>query len=643
MSLHLHVLDFGSVKFPKEVSVLGLVEHSFPQKKQQLAGAFINGSKEISDVRTLLKHKDKVKLVFIPSKEALPVIRHSGAHVMAQAVQELWPNDIQVTIGPVIENGFYYDFGSSRVFQPEDLRLIEKRMKEIIKKKLEVTKEIWTKEKAISVFKEMGEMYKVEIIKDLNEEQVSIYRQGDWFDLCRGPHVKNLSQIGAIKILHQSAAYWRGDEKKASLQRIYGTAFHSKEELEQHLHDLEEAGKRDHRKLGRQMNLFHFSDLSPGSPFFTGAGAFIYNELKDFLKQMYKKYSYEEVITPQIFSGELFDRSGHKQYFLDNMYPVSVDQREFFLKPMNCPSHCLLYSFKKFSYRNLPWRIADFGRLHRKERKGTLHGITRVTSLCQDDAHIFCTQDQLKAEMKNILHMFTEVYETLGLTDYKLGFSTRPENAMGERNVWEKAEQSLRFVLEESKIPFEVYEGEGAFYGPKLDVIFVDSMRRNWQLGTLQCDFNMPLAFGLKYVDKDNREKTPILLHRAILGSLERFMGVYLEHREGYLPFWLSPVQALLINISKDQESYVKELEEQMKSSGIRVESDLRGEKLGYKIREARLRKIPCMVIVGAKEMKSGVLALRLQGKKDVELSKDSFIERMKMMIQSKNPNLLLE
>ena len=637
MSIRLYLPDSGPIDVSEKLTVIELAQKVFSKKSSQVVGAFINKSRDISDLRTFLNDGDHVKMVFLPSAESLEVIRHSAAHVMAQAVQELWP-DVKVTIGPVIENGFYYDFDSSRPFHPEDLEKIENKMKEIISRNLEVKKEVWSKEKAISTFKKMKEDYKVEIIEELNEPEVSVYRQGEWLDLCRGPHVSYLSQIGSIKVLHQSGAYWRGDENKNQLQRIYGTAFHTEKELRKHLRNLEEAAKRDHRKLGKEMGLFYFSDLATGHPFFTGAGTVLYNELKNFLKKMYFQFGYEEVITPQIFSSELFTRSGHKQHFMDNMYTVPIDEeRESFIKPMNCPGHCVLYSFQKRSYRDLPWRVADFGRLHRREKKGVLHGLTRVNSMCQDDAHVFCTKEQLDQEIENLLKMFQEVYSRLGLKEYKVALSTRPVDSMGDDEIWNKAEQTLSSALEKLNIPFEVHPGEGAFYGPKLDLLFVDAMNRSWQLGTLQCDFNMPKAFNLKYVDSDNKEKTPILLHRAILGSLERFIGVYLEHTGGHLPLWLSPVQVLLINISQDQEQYVKECADKIKSLGLRVEMDIRSEKLGYKIREARLRRIPCMAVVGDREMQSHSLSVRLRDGKSISLKTDTFIEKIVKMIEEQS------
>ena len=648
--MRLHLSDFGTIDLPEGATVYQVIEKCSPQKAPLCVGAFINKNPEVSDLRTPLKEGDKVDMVFIPSKEALEVIRHSSAHVMAQAVQELWP-EVKVTIGPVIENGFYYDFDSPKPFLLEDLKQIEVRMKEILKQKLQVKKEVWPKPQAIDFFKSINEHYKAEIIEEIEEQEVSIYKQGDWLDLCKGPHVQNLSQIGAIKILHQSGAYWRGDENKAQLQRIYGTAFHTEKDLKKHLKNLEEAEKRDHRKLGKEMGLFYFSELSPGMPFFTGKGAIIYQELKNLLKQKYVDYGYEEVITPQVFHSKLFEQSGHVEHFSENMYPVLQRPVQLkqdsssalsYLKPMNCPGHCVLYTFQKKSYRDLPYRIADFGRLHRREKKGVLHGLTRVSAFCQDDAHVFCTPEQIEAEIKSLLKMFQDVYALLGLKEYKILLSTRPKNFMGEVALWDQAETALEKALKSQQIPFQIQAGEGAFYGPKLDMMFVDAMQRRWQLGTLQCDFNMPRAFHLKYTDKDNQEKTPVLLHRAILGSLERFMGVYLEHRAGFMPLWLAPVQLLLLNISKDQEDYVRACTQKAKALGLRVVEDLRAEKLGYKIREARMRRVPLMAVAGDREKQAHCLAFRSREGKHQVLPVPEGLEKVLKIVQEQALDLSL-
>ncbi len=642
MSVCVQLSSADLIRSPKKCSVWELAEQLFPQKADQIVGAFINNQADLLDLRSGLEKGDRVQFVWIPSEEALPVIRHSAAHVMAQAVQELWP-DVKVTIGPVIENGFYYDFDSPRAFRPQDLQKIEEKMRAIIRTDCAVTKEVWTKSEAISFFKKMNEPYKVEIINELQDIPISVYRQGEWLDLCKGPHVKKLSQIGAIKVLSQSGAYWRGDENKKQLQRIYGTASHSEKQLKSDLKNIQSAELYDHRLLGKAMDLFYFSDLSPGSPFFTARGTIIYNELKNFLKELYIKYHYQEVITPQMFEGRLFECSGHKEHFAENMYPVLNESyknqnsdREFFLKPMNCPGHCLLYRVKKHSYRELPWKVADFGRLHRKEKRGALHGLTRVNSLCQDDAHVFCTPEQLQTEITLCLNMFQEVYHQLGLTIDQIFLSTRPKKSMGGDAVWQKAQKALTNALSISGLSFKIQEGEGAFYGPKLDWQIKDAMRRPWQLGTLQCDFNMPQAFKLRYTDKDNQEKTPILLHRAILGSLERFIGVYLEHTKGYLPLWLSPVSVLIVNISKDQEDYAKELEHSMMQLNLRVRSDLRSEKLGYKIRESRLHRQPCVVVVGNKEKQSSTLSVRLPNGTMCPMPKKDFIDQIKQIVHKK-------
>ncbi len=654
--MRIHISDLGYKELTARTTVQEVAKKFFSQKSPLCVGAFVNESPGVSDLRTPLKDGDSLDMVFLPSDSALEVVRHSSAHVMAQAVQELWP-EVQVTIGPVIENGFYYDFASPKPFLPEDLEKIEVRMKEIIQRRLKVTREVWPKKKAIAFFKKIKEHYKVEIIEGLGEEKVSVYRQGEWLDLCKGPHVENLSQIGAVRVLRQAGAYWRGDEQKPQLQRIYGTAFHTEKDLKKHLHNLKEAEKRDHRKLGKEMNLFYFSEQSPGMPFFTGAGTVIYNELQDFLRKMYFQYGYEEVISPQVFHTDLFDKSGHTEHFLENMYPVwqkfvqkgesgfrfsegKTSQERVslsFLKPMNCPGHCLLYSFQKKSYRDLPCRVADFGRLHRREKRGVLHGLSRVSAFSQDDAHVFCTPEQMEGEIKNILDMFHDIYHHLGLNEYKIFLSTRPKNFMGEGAVWDQAERALATALKSRNMPFEVQKGEGAFYGPKLDMMFVDAMQRAWQLGTLQCDFNMPKAFGLKYTDRDNREKTPVLLHRAILGSMERFIAVYLEHRAGHLPLWLTPVQLLLLNISKDQEDYVKESALKARSLNLRVEKDLRAEKLGYKIREARLRRIPLMAVAGDREKQAKSLAFRSGAGKNRVLPVKEGLEQIQKMVQARS------
>lgn len=629
----IYLPDNSYKEFDHEPTVLEVAASIGPRLAKDTLGGMVNNSKEVLDLRHQLKDGDKLKIITPKNEESLEVIRHTAAHVMAEAVQELWP-DVKVTIGPVIENGFYYDFDSPRAFSPEDLEKIEKKMQQILSRGDEVVRSEMPIQEAIDMFKKMGERFKVELIeglRDKGETVVGIYTQGKWFDLCRGPHVQNIGQIKAVKILSLAGAYWRGDEKNAQLQRVYATAFNDKKELEQHLHNLEEAKKRDHRKLGKELGLFMFHPLSPGGPFFTPKGAQVYNGLQNYMRELYVKYNYQEVITPQVFDVDLFHQSGHYENYRENMYFTKIDERDFSFKPMNCPSHCLLYANERKSYRELPWRVADFGRLHRYERSGVMHGLTRVRTFCQDDAHIFCAVDQIMEEIRSFMKMLSEAYQQLGLTEYKIFLSTRPEKRMGSDEVWDKAEDALKQALESLDLPYTINEGDGAFYGPKLDIMFVDALKRPWQLGTLQCDFNMPQAFKLNYVGADNAEHTPVMLHRAILGSVERFIGVYLEHTGGHLPFWLSPVQMVVMNVTDKQEEYSRQIAADLKAAGFRVHLDDRGEKLGFKIREAQMQKVPYMIIIGDKEVEQKAVSLRLKNGQNVnQITYASFLEQIK-------------
>ena len=612
MSLvRIHLPDNSIKEFDHEPTVLEVALSIGPGLAKATVGAQLNQQTDVVDLRTTLVDGTKLKIITLKDIESLEVIRHSAAHLMAQAVQELWP-EVKVTIGPVIQQGFFYDFDSPRHFSPEDLEKIDKKMQEILQRNEEVVREVWPMEKAIEVFTKMGERFKVEIIKDLGEKDVSIYRQGEWFDLCRGPHVQKMGQIKAVKTLHTAGAYWRGDEKNPQLQRIYATAFNDKKDLDKYLQNLEEAKKRDHRKLGKELDLFAFSTLAPGSPFFKPKGTLIYRELQNYLREMYLKYGYQEVMSPQIYDIDLYKQSGHYENFLENMYFINIEQREFSVKPMNCPGHCLLYKEDMKSYRDLPWRVADFGRLHRHERSGTMHGLTRVRSFCQDDAHIFCTLEQLQTEFQSVMKMLNEIYEKLGMPNYKVYLSTRPEKRMGSDEVWDRAEQALEMALQNLALPYKINPGDGAFYGPKIDIIFIDALEREWQLGTMQCDFNMPQAFDLSYTGDDNKHHTPVMIHRAILGSFERFLGVYLEHTAGRLATWLSPVQVKILNVTSHQEEYCKKLKELLIEQKVRVEFDDRNEKLGFKIREAQLQKVPYMFIIGDKECEANNVSVRL-------------------------------
>ena len=615
-SVHIILPDNSEKLFPHEPTVLEVAQSIGPRLAQACLGGVVDGT--IVDLRTPLKSGTKLKIVTDKDPEANEILRHSAAHIMAQAVQELWP-EVKVTIGPVIENGFFYDFDSPRPFSPEDLQKIEDRMVEIIGRNLPIVKEVWPSDRAIETFEKMNETFKVEIIRDLGEDEVSIYHQGSWFDLCRGPHVQKTGDVKAVKVLSLAGAYWRGDEKNKQLQRVYGTAFAHKKDLEEHLRLLEEAKKRDHRKLGRELGLYYFDQLSPGGPFFSPKGAVVYNELQKFIRELYFEYGYHEVITPQIFDVKLFHTSGHYENYRENMYFTKVEERDFSFKPMNCPGHCVLYSMERKSYRELPWRIADFGRLHRFERSGVMHGLTRVRTFCQDDAHIFCRMDQLQEEIRSFVELLNRVYSTLGMTDYEIFLATRPEKRLGSDQLWDQAETALKSALEAMKMPYQINAGDGAFYGPKLDINFNDALKRKWQLGTIQCDFNLPERFDLSYIGEDNGSHRPVILHRAILGSLERFIGVYIEHTAGHLPVWLAPEQVSILSVTDRQVEYGQRIEKLLRGDQIRARFDLRSEKLGYKIREAQLQKVPYMLIVGDREVETETVSVRLRNGKSVE------------------------
>jgi len=630
-------LPDNSIKtFDHAPTIIEVANSIGPRLAKETLGGLVNNHPDVMDLRYQLHDGDQLKIITSKDSQGLEVIRHSAAHVMAQAVQELWP-DVKVTIGPVIEDGFFYDFDAPKPFTPEDLEQVEKKMKEIIKRDLEVKKEIWPSKKAIETFKKMGENFKVEIIEDLKQPEVSIYHQGNWFDLCRGPHVQNLGAIKAIKVMSQAGAYWRGDEKNKMLQRIYATAFFSEKDLQEYLNRIEEAKKRDHRKLGKEMGLFVFDLVAVGAPFFTAKGATIYNELVNFVREKYREYGYQEVITPQIFDVDLFKTSGHYEHYKENMYFTEIEERECGCKPMNCPSHCILYSHEHHSYRDLPLRIADFGRLHRYEKSGVLHGLTRVRSFSQDDAHIFCTHEQIQSEIESFMRLLGDIYSTLGMSDYIVKFSTRPEHKLGSDEVWDNAEGALESALKKLNLRYVLNPGDGAFYGPKLDITFFDALKRPWQLGTLQMDMQLPERFKLKYIGSDNAEHTPVILHRAVLGSLERFIGVYTEHCAGHFPLWLAPTQTKILNVTEKHLGYAEDITKKLKAEGIRAELDHRNEKLGFKIREAQVAKIPYMVIIGDKEVETRTVSIRYRtGENHNNIGLDNFINGLKTEIKSR-------
>ena len=568
--------------------------------------------------------------ISLNSPEGLDILRHSTAHLMAQAVQDLFPGT-QVTIGPTIEDGFYYDFKRDRSFTPEEIEKIEARMRGLAVLNLKVAREEITRESAIELFRHMGEEYKVEILGDIPEETVSLYRQGDWVDLCRGPHVPSTGAIRAFKLTGVAGAYWRGDEKNEMLQRIYGTSWPTEEALREHLRLLEEAKKRDHRRLGRELDLFSFHPLAPASPFFHPKGAFVYNELVSYMRRLYLRYGYQEVITPQIFDVELWRRSGHYDHFKENMYFTRIEEREFGVKPMNCPGHTFIYASKKRSYRDLPLRYADFGRLHRFEKSGVTAGLTRVRSFSQDDAHIFCAPDQIEGEMAALLKMLREVYQTFQFTEMQVKLSTRPDHFIGSLEVWGRAEDSLAQSLKKEGIDYQVNPGDGAFYGPKIDFVVLDALRRGWQLATIQLDFSMPERFDLSYVTPGGTEARPVMIHRAILGSIERFMGILIEHCAGALPVWLAPVQVRVMTVTDEQKEYAQKVFEELKALGWRVELDGRNEKLGYKIREAQVEKIPYAVVIGDREVKEQTISPRRRGGENLKpMCVKDFVEMLK-------------
>ena len=553
------------------------------------------------DLSTPIAADAPVEPVLPDSPEGLEVIRHSTAHLMAQAVQELFPGT-QVTIGPVIEDGFYYDFVRAEPFTPEDLTKIEKKMKEIVSRNLTVTRHEIPKADAIKLFVAMGETYKVEILEGIPDDPVSVYQQGEWKDLCRGPHVPSTSKLGAFKLTSVAGAYWRGDERNAMLQRIYGTAWANAADLKRHLELLEEAKRRDHRKLGKELDLWSFHAIAPGSPFFHPKGACVYNALIGFIRRLYERYGYGEVITPQLADVELWKRSGHYENFRENMFFCEIDEREFGVKPMNCPGHTFVYGSAKRSYRELPLRYADFSKLHRYEKSGVLHGLTRVRTFSQDDAHIFCTPAQVQQEITRVIEMAGVVHRAFGFEDVRVFLSTRPAQRMGSDAIWDHAEGALRAALEANDLRFEINPGDGAFYGPKIDFLFRDALRREWQLTTIQLDYALPERFDLTYVSPEGKEERPVMIHRALLGSIERFLAILIEHTAGAFPLWLAPVQVKVLTLTERQEEYGAEILAELRGKGLRGELDIRNEKLGYKIRQAQLEKIPYMLILGDRE-----------------------------------------
>ncbi|WP_203293750.1 threonine--tRNA ligase [Maricaulis parjimensis] len=569
------------------------------------------------DLTRPLEGDATVSLITRKDDKALEVIRHDTAHILAQAVQELFPGT-QVTIGPAIEDGFYYDFARDEPFSPEDFEAIEKRMAQIVDADLPFEREVWDRNEAIAKFREMGEAYKAELIEDLPEDEtITIYRQGEWFDLCRGPHLPSTGKIGkAFKLMKVAGAYWRGDHRNAMLQRIYGTAWADDKQLKAHLHRLEEAEKRDHRRLGKQMELFHFQEEAQGQVFWHPNGWTLYRGVQDYMRRRLEAAGYVEIKTPQLMDRKFWEASGHWDKYRENMFISSIDQEEKVLavKPMNCPCHVQVFNQGQKSYRDLPLRLAEFGSCHRYEPSGSLHGLMRVRGFVQDDAHIFCTVDQITEEVKAFCELLKSVYADFGFEEPRIKFSDRPEQRVGSDEVWDKAEASLKEAAEASGLDYEHNPGDGAFYGPKLDFVVKDAIGREWQTGTIQCDFNLPERLDATFVGDDSEKHRPVMLHRAILGSLERFLGVLIENYAGKLPFWLAPRQVVIATITSDADGYAEDVKAAMAKAGLRAETDLRNEKINYKVREHSVGKVPVIAVVGRKEAEEGTLALRFLG-----------------------------
>jgi threonyl-tRNA synthetase len=597
-----------------------------------LAKAALAGVVDGREVDTSYVINGDVSLSIVTDRDeaAIEIIRHSTAHLLAQAVQQLFPGT-QVTIGPTVEDGFYYDFASGHNFTPEDLDKIEARMVELAADDLRVERIVAPRDKAIEIFRNMGEHYKVQIIEDLPEdEEISIYRQGEWMDLCRGPHVPSTGKLQAFKLTKVAGAYWRGDANNQQLQRIYGTAWPNKKQLKAYLNRIAEAEKRDHRKIAKKLNLFHTQEEAPGMVFWHPAGWSIYQTIERYMRDKQHAYDYQEIKTPQVVDISLWQRSGHADKFAEGMFTLETEERQFAVKPMNCPCHVQVFNQGLKSYRDLPLRLAEFGSCHRNEPSGSLHGIMRVRGFTQDDAHIFCTDEQIQPEVSQFIDMLHEVYADFGFTEVIYRLSTRPPQRVGTDEDWDRAEAALAEALNAQGLPWEELPGEGAFYGPKIEFSLKDCIGRVWQLGTIQVDFSMPGRLDAQYVAEDGSRKIPVMLHRAVLGSFERFIGILIEHYEGAFPVWLAPRQAVVVNITDKQSDYARQVAAQLQEAGYRVETDLRNEKIGFKIRELEMGKVPYVVVVGDKEMESGSVSVRARHGQDLgTLSLDEFLETL--------------
>ena len=603
--------DGNTIEFPNKVTGLEVAEKISKSLSKQ--ATIISVNEELKDLSFIINEDCSVKIFTSKDKEGLETIRHDTAHITAMAVQELFPGT-QVTIGPIIENGFYYDFSRKEPFTEDDLNKIENKMKEIVDRDVPTTREVWKRDKAISHFKDKGEIYKAEIIESIPQgEDVSIYFHGDWHDLCKGPHLSSTGKIGKyFKLTKVSGAYWRGDSNNEMLQRIYGTSWASQKDLDEYLKRIEEAEKRDHRKLGKEMDLFHFREESPGSVFWHEKGWNLFQKLVAYMRDRQNKAGYKEVNTPEILDRSLWEKSGHWEKYGEHMYTSQTpDEKIFAIKPMNCPGHVQVFNQGLKSYRDLPLRISEFGKVHRYEPSGALHGLLRVRAFTQDDAHIFCTEDQITSECLIVTNLILDIYKDLGFEDVILKYSDRPDLRVGDDNVWDKAEKALLDAVKASKLEYTINKGEGAFYGPKIEFVLRDAIGRDWQCGTLQVDLNLPGRLDASFVDKDGTKKIPVMLHRALFGSLERFIGILIENYAGKFPFWIAPLQAVVIPISEEFDSYAKEVNEKINNVGISSEVDLKNHNLNYKIREHSLSKIPLLLICGKKEVDSNSVTIR--------------------------------
>tara|TARA_B100000686_G_scaffold355163_1_gene470562 strand:+ start:62 stop:1969 length:1908 start_codon:yes stop_codon:yes gene_type:complete len=601
-------------------------------------GALVDG--ELRDMTYQPKKDSKIEVIREDSKYGLDLIRHTAAHVLAEAVQGVYP-DTKVTIGPVIENGFYYDFSTDRTFSEDDLVLFEKRMSEIIKNKKVMTRKLIGKKDAISQFKKMGENFKEEIINDLEEdEEISLYYQGDWFDLCRGPHAPNTSYVKAFKLLSVAGSYWRGDEKRESLQRIYGTAFFNKKDLKKHLLVIEEAKKRDHRKLGKELNLFSITDdVGPGLVLWHPNGATVRNIIENYWRDEHISAGYEIVYTPHLAKADIWETSGHSEFYKENMFSeIEIDKNRYQTKPMNCPFHIMIYKSELRSYKDLPVKLAEIGTVYRYERSGVLHGLFRARGFTQDDAHIFCTLDQIESEVNDVIDLTTKFLEAFGFKDYEIFISTRPEKFVGSEGDWTDATNGLKAALTSKSLEFTIDEGGGAFYGPKIDLKIKDVLGRSWQCSTVQVDFNLPKRFDLNYISRNNDRLQPVMIHRAIFGSFERFFGILVEHYAGAFPVWLAPVQIKVLTVSEEQFDYSTKLVEDLRKIKLRAEVDVRNEKLGLKIREAEISKIPYIVTIGKSEMENGTVSVRKYGGEQIgEIELANFVSIINGEIQQED------